>query len=117
MTERKRLERLTELAEMKRQHDMARLSRLAQACDETRARIDALHNTQPPTDDPAMFAVQQAHRAWANVQRMALNQTLAQQTARMLEQRAKTARSFGRAEALSEMSARLRLRQRSTHSP
>ncbi len=115
MNDRQRLNRLTELADLKRQHDMARLSRLAQACDDTRARLDSLEKTHHASNDPALFTVQQAHMVWAHAQRIALNQTLAQQTARMLEQRAKTARSFGRAEALTELSGRLR--QRDTHSP
>jgi len=110
-----RLKRLSELAEMKRAHDMARLSRLASARDETRAKLDKLSAPLPLSEDPGLFAARQAHLVWANAQRMQLNQTLALQTARLLEQRAQTARSFGRAEALASLAAKRA--QRTTHSP
>lgn len=110
-----RLKRLAALAEMQRAHDMVKLSRLASARDETRAKLDKLSTPLPLSEDPGLFAARQAHLAWANAQRMQLNQTLALQTARLLEQRAKTARSFGRAEALSSLATKRA--QRGTHSP
>lgn len=116
---RTRLHQLQTLAELKRDHDMARLRKLAAARDDSRARLEKLARPLPLATDPAYFAARQAHLAWATHQRMQLNLTLAQQTARMFEQRARTARSFGRAQALAELAARhgKRQSQRETHSP
>ncbi len=103
MTEKERLARLQTLAAMKRDHDMARLNRLASARDATRDKISKLAQPLPLAADPSLFAARQAHLAWATTQRMQLNVTLAKQTAHMLEQRSKTAQSFGRAQALEKM--------------
>lgn len=115
LTEKTRLHRLKILAELKRDHDMARLEKLAAARDESRARLEKLTRPLPLAEDPALFAARQAHLAWATQQRLSLNVTLAQQTALMLDQRARTARSFGRAQALAALAARRS--QRVTHSP
>ncbi len=115
MTRRARLARLHQLAAMKRDHDLARLSRLSEARAQTAEKLQKLAQPVPLAEDPALFAARQAHLAWAMAQRRQLNLTLAQQTARMLNQRAHAARSFGRAEALAQL-----LRQgaqRDTHSP
>ena len=107
MTDAARLARLQQLAEMKRDHDMARLNRLSTACDTTRDKVEKLAQPLPLTEDPSLFAARQSHLAWATAQRMQLNVTLATQRAHMIEQREKTARSFGRAEALQKLRDRL----------
>lgn len=110
-----RLHRLKILADLKRDHDMARLRKRAAARDAIRARLEKLSAPLPLAEDPALFAAHQAHLAWATQQRLNLNVTLAQHTALMLDQRARTARSFGRAQALAELITRQS--QRVTHSP
>lgn len=112
---RKRLEQLEQIAALKRERDMARLNQLAAARTETQSKIDALARPLPLVTDPALFCARQAHLAWATAQRLRLNQTLALQTARMLDQKARTAQSFGRARTLEELIARMA--QRRTHSP
>lgn len=112
---RDRLELLRQIATMQRDRDMARLSQLSAARAETQAKLDPLSRPLPLVEDPALFAARQAHLAWATAQRIQLNQTLALQTARMLDQKSRTARSFGRAEALAQLAARAA--QRKTHSP
>ncbi|TVP69591.1 MAG: hypothetical protein EA339_14385 [Rhodobacteraceae bacterium] len=107
MRDEDRLARLQQVAAMKRDHDMARLHRLASHCEGTREKIAQLSHPQPLVSDPALFAVRQAHLAWAGTQRMHLNVTLANQTARMLEQRGKTAQSFGRADALERLARKI----------
>ena len=111
----KRLERLRDIAALQRDRDMARLNQLATARAQTRAKVDALARPLPLVADPALFTARQTHLAWANAQRVLLNQTLAQQTARVLDQKARTAKSFGRASALDALIARGA--QRRTHSP
>lgn len=115
MTVDSRLQRLSDIADMKRARDMARLSQLARARDATRAKLAQLTAPMALTEDPALFAARQAHLAWANSQRMRLNQTLATQSALLLEQRRTTARSFSRAEMLARLAERPR--QPATHSP
>ncbi|MCC5956009.1 MAG: hypothetical protein JJU07_07895 [Natronohydrobacter sp.] len=114
-----RVQRLKTLADLKRDHDMARLNKLAAARDASRARLEKLAAPLPLAQDPALFAARQAHLAWATTQCLHLNATLAQQTAAMLEQRARTARSFGRAQALADLAERQARKQaqRVTHSP
>lgn len=115
MNRRARLAALQQLAAMKRDHDLARLSRLAAARGQTVEKLDKLAQPVPLAEDPALFAARQAHLAWATAQRRQLNLTLAQQTAKMLDQRAHAARSFGRAEALERLLHQSS--QRKTHSP
>jgi hypothetical protein len=99
----RRLQALGDLAQLVHDHELARTARLARARDATAEQIARLSAPRPAPDDPAMFQVRQAHLAWASGQRMRLNQTLARQTADLIEQRRRTARSLGRIEALSRL--------------
>lgn len=101
-----RRDALETLARLIRDHDMARLRRLASARDATRDRITRLAAPVPLCDDAALFAARQAHLNWAAAQRMRMNVTLAQQTADLLDQRRKALRSFGRVQALVRLKAR-----------
>ncbi|WFE74383.1 hypothetical protein [Roseinatronobacter sp. S2] len=103
MTQHDRLQRLQVLAQMIRDRDMARLQKLAQARTDTRDRAQRLLQTVPLAQDPTLFAARQLHAKWAQEQRIRLNRTLALQTARMIEQRDKTARSHGRADVLARL--------------
>lgn len=103
MTQDDRLMRLQAIAQMIRDRDMARLQKLAQARTQTSDRAKRLLQTVPLAQDPALFAARQLHAKWAQEQRIRLNRTLALQTARMIEQRDKTARSHGRAEVLTRL--------------
>lgn len=103
---RSRIKALETLAGLIRDHDMARLQRLASARDATRDRVAQLSAPVALCDDPALFAARQAHLAWAAAQRMQLNVALARQTADLLDQRRKALRSFGRAQALARLQAR-----------
>lgn len=98
-----RLQKMAALTRMIRDHDMAKLQRLAAAQSQTHAQIAQLPTRAKLNTDPALFAVQQAHLHWSAHQLMHLNQRLARQRATLIEQRAKTARSFGRAEALARL--------------
>jgi len=103
-----RMQRLCALAQLVCDHDMARLNRLNAACNHTRETVARLRADQPPSPDAAMFAVQQAHMRWVTMQQMRLNITLAGQRAAVLEQRARTARSFGRAQVAQRLIERNR---------
>ncbi len=100
---RDRLERLCRLAQMVHEHELARTSRLSAAREATRARLCKLTTPVPLALDPALFAARQAHLQWAAAQRMRLNQRLALESARLIEQRRRTARSLGRVEALGKL--------------
>lgn len=98
-----RMQRLCALAQLVCERDMARLNRLNAACTRTREKLARLRTDQPPSPDAAIFAVQQAHMRWVSMQQMRLNITLAGQRAAALEQRAQTARSFGRAQVAARL--------------
>ncbi len=100
------LNRLQGLAQLVHDHELARNSRLSGARAVTREKLDKLAAPVPLANDPALFAARQAHLQWAAGQRMILNQRLALETARLIEQRRKTARSLGRLEALKRLRAR-----------
>lgn len=103
---RARLDRLDALAQLIRDHDMARLQRLATAREATRTDLARLSAPVPLVEDASLFAARQAHLRWATAQRMQMNVTLAKQTAELLEQRRRTMRSFGRAQALARLRAK-----------
>lgn len=103
MSRRDRLQKMGALITMIRDHDMAKLQRLAKAQNQTRVQIAQLPTRAQLNTDPALFAAQQAHLSWAAHQMLHLNQRLARQRAALLEQRARTARSFGRAEAVARL--------------
>lgn len=103
MSERTRLQKLEQLAGMVRDHELAKLNRLAAAADQTRDKLAKLPTDVEASSDAAMMAIQQAHLRWAAKQRMQLNQVLARQRAAMIEQQRKSARSFGRAEAVARL--------------
>ena len=100
---RTRLERLAALAEMLRARDMARLGQLARQRQELADRLDQLSTRVELTEDPALNAARLAHAAWAQEQRIRLNQTLARQNAKFIEQRTRTAQSVGRTHALEKL--------------
>ena len=101
-----RLERLQQLAQMVHEHELARTRRLSHARAVTREKLDKLAVPLPLVSEVALFAVRQAHLQWATRQRMSLNQRLALETAKLIEQRRHTARSLGRVEALEQLRAR-----------
>jgi hypothetical protein len=98
-----RLDRLAEVAEVLRARDLAKLGKLAQARNQSAARIAALSARVEMTEDPALNAARLAHAQWAKEQRIRLNQTLARQSAAVLEHKAQAARSHGRALALEKL--------------
>ncbi len=110
MSKLEKLKALRAIAQMVQDADMARLQKLASARNATREKLDELARPVPLVEDPALFAARQAHLKWATVQRIQMNQTLAQQTARVLQQREVTARSHGRCEALGKIDAQERAR-------
>ncbi|TVP99219.1 MAG: hypothetical protein EA338_07095 [Roseinatronobacter sp.] len=103
MKSRDRLQKMRALTQMIRDHDMARLQRLAAAQNLTREKLAQLPMRAQMNIDPALFSVQQAHLHWSAQQMMHLNLLLARQRAALIEQRAKTARSFGRADAVARL--------------
>ena len=103
MSQKTRLLKLEMLAQFVRDHDMALLNRLASDHELTREKLARLPSGTEPSPDPAMFTVQQAHLRWGAIQQMHLNMVLARQRAALLEQRSKTSRSFGRAEAVAQL--------------
>ncbi|MGY6706408.1 hypothetical protein [Roseinatronobacter sp.] len=108
MTLDKRLERLQAISQMVKEKELAKLQKLAQARDETRDRVQRLMQPVALVQDPALFSARQLHAKWALEQRMSLNRTLAQQTARLIEQRTKAARSLGKAEIVASLCRRHR---------
>ncbi len=112
MTRKQQIARLEALASMIRDHDMARLQRAAAQRDSTQRRIDQLPRGLTPCSDAALFRAAQSHLAWASEQRLHLNATLALETAQLIEQRQKTAKSHGRAEALARLRSRMAEKRR-----
>lgn len=102
---RARLESLGKLAQMVLDQELSHYRRLAQARAATRTCLDKLPAPEALLEDPACLAARQVHLKWAAAQRITLNQVLAAQTAQLMEQRRKTARSLGRVEALSRILA------------
>ncbi|WP_296473566.1 hypothetical protein [Roseinatronobacter sp.] len=103
MRQKSRLQKLGHLADMVRDHELAKLNRLAAAQGQTREKLANLPTHTRANQDPALMSIQQAHLQWAAKQRMQLNLILARQRAALLEQRRKSARSFGRAEAVARL--------------
>ncbi|MCC5992462.1 MAG: hypothetical protein JJT99_08045 [Rhodobacteraceae bacterium] len=103
MRDRARLKHLAALAEMQKKHDMARLKKLAQRREQTRQKVAELSKPLALAEDPALFVARQRHAQWAQQQRLRLNHALALQTADMLEQRRKSAKSLGRADVLARL--------------
>lgn len=106
MTPKERMQKLGVLSQLVRDHDMAQLQKLATLYDHTRKKLAQLPLGAARGDDPALFAAHQAHLLWAAKQKMQLNLVLARQRAALLEQRKKTMRSFGRAEAVAQLQMR-----------
>jgi hypothetical protein len=111
------LARLAALAGLKREAEMARLSRIAQSRNRLLAAVEALRQAEAPLDppgsvtDPVMVGVRLAHLRWSEGQQRRLNQQLAMVTADWLRQKPAAARAFGRAsvlETLAEQAAEQR---------
>ena len=98
-----RLERLIQVAALKRDAEMRRLRRAADACAETRARLLELDVPGATELDPVQFHARQMHRRWAQEQKERLNQTLALQRAEWLQRRNEAATAFGRALAIARL--------------
>ncbi|MGY6547888.1 MAG: hypothetical protein ACXIU7_02610 [Roseinatronobacter sp.] len=105
MKTRDRLERMRAIATLKRDLDLAKLAQHAAEQAETREKLDALSQPLPAVSDPCLFRAQQAHLLWAEQQRINLNNRLALQTARFLEQRNRAAVSFGRAHVVTRITS------------
>lgn len=100
---REQLDRLAQVADLMRQRDLARLGQLQHQTRALADKISALSARVELGDDPALNAARLSHAQWAQAQRVLLNQTLARQTARMIELKGQTARSVGRAAALDRL--------------
>lgn len=98
-----RLDRLAHLATIIKARDLARLAKLNHARQESAKRMAKLSHRLEITEDPALNAARLAHATWAQDQRTRLNKTLARQTAQVLDQKARTAQSVGRAMALEKL--------------
>lgn len=101
-----RLDRLRQIAQMVHDHELARTGQISAAREATRMKRDRLSQPVAIACEPELFIARQAHLQWASSQRMLLNQRLARETAELLEQRRKTARSLGRVEALRRLEAK-----------
>lgn len=102
-----RLERLQKIAQMVHEHELARTGKLTAAREATRMTRDRLSRPVSMESESALFIARQTHLQWASGQRMLLNQRLARETAQLLEQRRKTARSLSRVEALKRLQEKL----------
>ncbi|NBB97492.1 MAG: hypothetical protein GVY34_04870 [Alphaproteobacteria bacterium] len=98
-----RMQQLRQVAQMLRARDLARLGKLERQRQELATRLGLLSTRMDMTEDPALNAARLAHASWAQAQRIGLNQALARQTVLTLDQKARTARSVGRAEALDKL--------------
>lgn len=100
-----RLARLQALAEMIKSRELARTASLKAACTQTQARIETLRLPAPWAEDPALFRARQAHLLWAKAEQTRLISRLALQTARLEDQKTRTARALGRADVLGRIAS------------
>lgn len=107
------LERLGQLAALKRDSELARLAGVAQSRQRLLLALSALKEAEHPLAsepgtalDTALIAAQLAHRRWIEAQQRRLNQQLALVTADWLRQKPAAARAFGRAAVLEDLTER-----------
>lgn len=107
MTIKTRLNRLSVIAGLIRDRDLARLRQAAAAREETRALIAGLDAASATDLDLVTGAlVEQSYHLWAERRRAELNLCLARQTADWLQCQQKAAQGFGKAEILSRLMRR-----------
>ena len=104
------VQRLAQLAAMKREAELAKLAAVAQSRARLQGALQAFRRSESPLDsaeavaDPGMVAARLAHRRWTEAQVRRLNQQLAMVTADWLRQKPAAARAFGRAAVLEQLS-------------
>ncbi len=105
------LQRLHDLAEMKRDAELARLASVARSRNALRAAIAALGDTAPRlpspeeggAENPALTRVRLQHARWVEGRRIMLNQRLAMLSADWLALQPAAARAVGRVDALDKL--------------
>ncbi|WP_296640954.1 hypothetical protein [Roseinatronobacter sp.] len=102
------LEQLARLAAVLRDRDLARLGKLTRARQALAQKVARLSTRVEIDADPALNAARLAHARWAEQNRIRLNPILARQTAQVMAQKARCARSLGRAQALEGLRAKPR---------
>lgn len=89
---------------------MNALQAAVRARQESLDRLAGLSEAMPPNDLPSVAAhrAEVRYQAWADARRTEINQLLARQTARMLEDRDIARQAFGRAQVLRALRDRQR---------
>lgn len=109
------LERLSRLAQMVLDKDLARVRAAAQVKDASLAALEAIDAPAAPPDGLSPVAAGLAalrYQRWADTRRAEINTRLARQTAEWLEAREKAALAFGRTQALGKLAKQAKLAKR-----
>lgn len=102
------LAKLTQMAALLRDRDLARLGQLTRERQALAEKIARLSTRVEIDSDPALNAARLSHARWAEQNRIRLNPVLARQTAQVMAQKARCARSLARAQALERLRAKPR---------
>lgn len=114
-----RLERLTALAAMKRDAELAKLATVAQSRARLIGALEGLSQAETPLDadtTPGLIGARLAHLRWIEGRRRLLNQRLALINADYLERRPAALKAFGRAQVLDKLTTREKARARAERS-
>lgn len=98
-----RLMRLAAAAALHRDAHVLRVSALARALDEQKARHAALEPPVAEGGDPALKAAEFRHRIWAEARQARLGTLIQQGEAALARERAEAARALARYEILEKM--------------
>ena len=113
MSEREKLARLAEVAQLIYEQKMLVLERTARARQASLDRLAELDRPMPAADLPLIQAEEIAlrHALWADRRRREINAQLALQTADWVEARDEAARALGRNQVLDRIGEKLALRR------
>lgn len=105
MSDRDRLKKLKEIADLMRERDLAKLSRAQAVRTRTEDLLRALDHTSAPTQPETAVAAQAVEKygLWTTNRRISLNQELARNTAQWLADREVAQLAFGRSQVLSKL--------------
>lgn len=105
MSDRDRLKKLKEIADLMRERDLAKLSRAQAVRTRTEALLRALDHTSAPTPPETALVAQvvEKYGLWTTNRRISLNQELARNTAQWLADREVAQLAFGRSQVLSKL--------------
>lgn len=110
MTRQQDLDRLELLAQLRLDHQLARMRTAAMALDRSKTQLRAI-DAAPLSADLTLVSgamVEISYQRWADLRRSELNLVIARQTADWLAEREKAKTAFGQRRALRELASSVR---------